>query len=171
LTQRYDLVHFDGHGAYLPHSQVGALRFEKPDDGAGQSKTDLVAAEQLGSLLAKPLRQFDAFLSQNHNDSARVEALARTLTEMQGLRVWLDKWECALGIKNSRFTIVVGSAAALKSKWVRREIDKQTTTPSPKSPSPAVTPPPPRNGRPSAMNFCKNPNATPADAADYPRRC
>jgi hypothetical protein len=251
----YDLVHFDGHGAYLPHSQVGALCFEKPDDGAGQSKTDLVVAEQLGSLLAKyqitlvvleacrsatfgrtavfrsvaprlikagvgsvlsmghavhveaarllldrfyrelvvgatigtavrearaalfatparwlesgphartialkdwflphlyqrgaddrlipdgvlgdkPLRQFDAFLSHNHNDSARVEALARTLTEKHGLRVWLDKWECGtgqlepqceLGIKNSRFTIVIGSAAALKSKWVRWEIDK-----------------------------------------------
>ena len=32
---------------------------------------------------------FDVFLSHNHNDSVRVEALARTLTEEQGLPVVL----------------------------------------------------------------------------------
>ncbi len=79
------------------------------------------------------MRQFDVFLSHNHNDSARVEALARLLVEKHGLRVWLDKWECVpgklepqceTGIKNSRFTVVVGSQAALKSKWVQWEIKK-----------------------------------------------
>jgi hypothetical protein len=49
----YDLVHFDGHGTFLPHSHIGALCFEKPDDGSNVSKTDLVDAEQLGTLLAK----------------------------------------------------------------------------------------------------------------------
>ena len=48
----YDLVHFDGHGTFLPHSHIGALCFEKPDDGSGVSKTDLVEAERLGTLLA-----------------------------------------------------------------------------------------------------------------------
>ena len=60
-------------------------------------------------------------------------ALARLLDEKHGLRVWLDKWECVsgklepqceIGIKNSRFTVVVGSKTALKSKWVQWEIDK-----------------------------------------------
>ncbi len=49
----YDVVHFDGHGTFLPHSQIGALCFEKPDDGSGNSKTDFVEAEQLGTLLAQ----------------------------------------------------------------------------------------------------------------------
>ena len=43
------------------------------------------------------MRQYDLFLSHNHNDSARVEALARRLLDKRGLRVWLDKWECRPG--------------------------------------------------------------------------
>jgi tetratricopeptide (TPR) repeat protein len=81
----------------------------------------------------QPVRQFDIFLSHQHNDSARVEALARRLTDTHGLRVWLDKWEgvpgdlkrqCEAGIANSRFTVVAGSQIALKSKWVQWEIDR-----------------------------------------------
>lgn len=251
----YDLVHFDGHGTFLPHSQIGALLFETPDDGSGASKAELVTAERLGNLLAsydiplvvleacrsatvgkaavfrsvaprliqagvdsvlsmghavhveaarrlldrfyrelvrgttigqavaesrkalfssrarwiepgpggrtvelsdwflphlyqraaddtlvppeaarqKPVREFDLFLSHQHNDAQRVEALARRLTEKHGLRVWLDKWECGpgklepqceAGIRNSRFTVAVGSQTALRSKWVQWEIDK-----------------------------------------------
>ncbi len=48
----YDLVHFDGHGTFLPQSQIGALCFEEPDDGSGDSKTELAEAERLGTLLA-----------------------------------------------------------------------------------------------------------------------
>jgi tetratricopeptide (TPR) repeat protein len=251
----YDLVHFDGHGDFLPGLQLGALCFEKPDDGSGESKTDRIGADRLGDLLAQhkiplvvleacrsatlgktavfrsvaprliragvgsvlsmghavhveaarllldrfyrelasgatighaaaqargalvsasfrwieygpggrsiklrdwflphlyqrgldePLlppdaakqqsvRLFDVFLSHNHNDSLRVEALARTLSEEHGLRVWLDKWECGpgklepqceVGIRISRFTVVVGSKTALNSKWVAWEIQK-----------------------------------------------
>jgi len=251
----YDLVHFDGHGTFLPHSEIGALCFEKPDDGSGESETDLVSADRLGELLAgyaiplvvleacrsgtmgktavfraiaprlikagvgsvlsmshavhveaarllldrfyyelvrgttighavaearkalritparwiesgprgrtvelrdwflphlyqrdtddvlvppdavqeQPVREYDLFLSHQHNDATRVEALARQLVEKHGLRVWLDIWECGpgklepqceRGIKNSRFTIVAGSQTALKSKWVQWEIDK-----------------------------------------------
>jgi hypothetical protein len=249
----YDLVHFDGHGTFMPQAQIGALCFEKPDDGTGASKTDLVTAERIGDLLAsydiplvvleacrtatvgksavfrsvaprliqagvgsvlsmghavhveaarllldrfyrelvrgttigkavaearkalrstparwlesgpggrtielrdwflphlyqraaddtlvppeavrqQPVREYDVFLSHNHNDSARVEALARQLTDKHGLRVWLDKWECgpgklepqcAKGIENSRFTVVAGSEKALQSHWVEWEI-------------------------------------------------
>lgn len=251
----YHVVHFDGHGTFLIEAQIGALCFELPDDGSGESQTDLVRADRLGNLLAKheiplvvleacrsatvgktavfrsvaprliqagvgsvlsmghavhveaarllldrfyrelvrgttighavaqgrsalvsasarwieygpggrtitledwflphlyqrgsdePLlppdaaaqklvRQYDLFLSHNHNDSGRVESLARLLVEKYGLRVWLDKWECgpgklepqcASGIRDSRFTVVVGSQAALNSKWVAWEIDK-----------------------------------------------
>jgi len=31
-----DLVHFDGHGTFLPEAHIGALCFEKLDDGAGK---------------------------------------------------------------------------------------------------------------------------------------
>jgi tetratricopeptide (TPR) repeat protein len=251
----YDLVHFDRHGAFMPEAQIGALCFEKPDDGSGNSETDLVPADPLGDLMASysiplvvleacrsatvgktavfrsvaprliragvgsvlsmshavhveaarllldrfyrelvrgatigqavaearkvlrstparwlesgpqgrtvrlcdwflphlyqhdaddilvqpraagrmPVREFDLFLSHNHNDSARVEALARLLADRHGLRVWLDKWECGpgklepqceKGIRDSRFTVVAGSKAALKSKWVQWEIDR-----------------------------------------------
>ncbi len=252
----YDLVHFDGHGTFLPQSQIGALCFEKPDDGSGASETDLVPADRLGDLLAsysiplvvleacrsatvgktavfrsvaprliqagvgsvlsmghavhveaarllldrfyrelvrgttigqavaearkallvhsgaldrirprgrtielrdwflphlyqraaddalvppdaarqQPVRQFDVFLSHNHNDSARVEALARQLAEKHGLRVWLDKWECGPGKLEPQCesghprTAASPSSparnAALESKWVQWEIDQ-----------------------------------------------
>jgi tetratricopeptide (TPR) repeat protein len=251
----YGLVHFDGHGTFLPHAEIGGLYFEKPDDGSGASEADLVSADRLGEMLAsytiplvvleacrsatvgkaavfrsvaprliqagvgsvlsmghavhveaarllldrfyrelvrgtsigqavaearKALRstparwiesgpggrtielsdwflphlyqreaddalvppeaerqqlvwRFDVFLSHQHNDSTRVEALARQLKEKHGLRVWLDQWECGTddvepqceaGIKDSRFTVVVGSETALRSKWVQWEIDR-----------------------------------------------
>jgi tetratricopeptide (TPR) repeat protein len=251
----YHVVHFDGHGTFLPEAQIGALCFEEPDDGVGDSRTDFVRADELGNLLAKhhiplvvleacrsatvgktvvfrsvaprliqagvdsvlsmshsvhvegarilldcfyrelvrgttighavaeargaleskprrwiesgplgrdialkdwflphlyqrgldqpllprdattqqPVRQYDLFLSHNHNDKPRVEALARLLSERHSLRVWLDRWKCVpgklepqceKGIRDSRFTVVVVSEDALKSKWVAWEIDK-----------------------------------------------
>ncbi len=256
-SQPYHVVHFDGHGTFDPKAQIGALCFEKTDDGSGASQTDFVLADRLGNLLAKhqiplvvleacrsstvkkmsvfrsvaprliqagvgsvlsmghavhveaarvlldrfyrelvrgttigqavaqargalvsspsrwiesgphgrritledwflphlyqrgldePLfprpaasqrtvREYDLFLSHNHNDSSRVEVLARLLVEKPGLRVWLDKWECGpgklepqceAGIRDSRFTVVVGSQTALDSKWVAWEIAKHT---------------------------------------------
>jgi len=249
----YHLVHFDGHGTFLQEAQIGALCFEKPDDGSGVSRTDFVRADRLGTLLAQhriplvvleacrsatvgktavfrsvaprliqagvasvlsmshavhveaarvlldrfyrelvrgttighavaqgrsalissnarwieygpkgrtialedwflphlyqrgpdekllppeaaarqPVRQFDVFLSHNKNDKPRVEALARALSDRHGLRVWLDTWEmlpgtieqqCEQGIRQSRFTVVAASRAALESKWVEWEI-------------------------------------------------
>jgi CHAT domain-containing protein len=49
----YHVVHFDGHGTFLPEAGIGALCFEKPDDGSGDSQTDFVRADRLGNLLAK----------------------------------------------------------------------------------------------------------------------
>jgi hypothetical protein len=250
----YDIVHFDGHGTFLPEAQIGALYFEKPDDGAGPAETDEVRADRLGDLLAQyqvplvvleacrsatigkaavfrsvaprlihagvgsvismghavhveaarvlldrfyrelavgatigeavvqgraalrstparwiesgpkgktvtlddwflphlyqrgldepllpraltrheSIRQFDVFLSHNHNDKRRVEGLARELVSKHGLRVWLDSWEmlpgtikqqCEEGIQHSRFTMIVVSNVALASTWVKWEID------------------------------------------------
>ncbi len=42
-------------------------------------------------------RQFDLFLSHRKIESVRVQALARTLSEKHGLRVWFDQWECGPG--------------------------------------------------------------------------
>jgi len=251
----YGLVHFDGHGTFLPQAQIGALCFERAEDGSGASAMDLVPADRLGDLLVsyaiplvvleacrsatvgktavfrsvaprliqagvgsvlsmghavhveaarllldrfyrelvrgttigqavaearkallstpgrwiesgpggrtieltdwflphlyqraaddalvppdaigkEPVRLFDLFLSHQHNDADRVEALARELTEKHGLRVWLDKWEilagtlqsqCEIGIRASRFTVVAVSERALKSEWVKWEIDQ-----------------------------------------------
>jgi len=249
----YHLVHFDRHGAFLPEAQIGALCFEKPDQGADETETDFVRADRLGTLLAgyriplvvleacrspalgktavfrsvaprliqagvgsvvsmshavhveaarvlldrfyrelvrgtsighavaqgrsalvsadarwiepgpqgrtitlrdwflpqlyqrgtdqpllpadtlaqQPVRRFDLFLSHNKNDKSRVEALARSLSDRHGLRVWLDAWEmlpgtieqqCEQGIRQSRFILVAASQAAVQSKWVEWEI-------------------------------------------------
>ncbi len=67
----------------------------------------------------EPVREFDLFLSHNHNDSVRVEALARLLADKHGLRVWLDKWECVPA--NWNHSVKRASAtAASPSSWARR---------------------------------------------------
>lgn len=54
-TAPYHLVHFDGHGTFLPESGLGALCFEKPDGASllSEAKTDYVRADRLGELLAE----------------------------------------------------------------------------------------------------------------------
>jgi tetratricopeptide (TPR) repeat protein len=51
----YHIVHFDGHGTFVPAFQLGALLFEQPerDPTQSESKTDLVPANQLGDLFVK----------------------------------------------------------------------------------------------------------------------
>ncbi|HUV89409.1 MAG TPA: CHAT domain-containing protein, partial [Anaerolineae bacterium] len=46
--QPYHIVHFDGHGTYLPLTGIGALCFE-----GAEGKTDLVAGPALGDLLTR----------------------------------------------------------------------------------------------------------------------
>ncbi|MCY2995052.1 MAG: tetratricopeptide repeat protein [Planctomycetota bacterium] len=50
----YAIVHFDGHGTFLPEIELGALCFEKPagDTVLATAKTDYVRADRLGELLA-----------------------------------------------------------------------------------------------------------------------
>ena len=51
-AQPYHIVHFDGHGTFLPKSQIGALYFEKDEDALGNVSTDLVRADLLGQILS-----------------------------------------------------------------------------------------------------------------------
>ena len=79
------------------------------------------------------VKEFDIFLSHKGGESARIEILARLLSEKHGLRVWLDKWECQpgppkpqceIGVRNSRFTAVIVAEKSLKSGWVDWQIHK-----------------------------------------------
>jgi len=51
LGEPYHILHFDGHGTYLPTIGLGALCFEK-ETATGDCPTDLVPANRLGDLLA-----------------------------------------------------------------------------------------------------------------------
>ena len=80
----YDIVHFDGHGTFLPHLQLGALCFEKPDDGSGESRTDLVRADRLVELLAEyeiPLVLLEACRSATVGRTAVFRAVAPRLIQ------------------------------------------------------------------------------------------
>jgi hypothetical protein len=46
--QPYHIVHFDGHGTFLPTTGLGALAFERPDE-----TSDLVPAPRLGDLMVR----------------------------------------------------------------------------------------------------------------------
>jgi hypothetical protein len=39
-----DLVHFDGHGTFEADIQLGALCFEKPDEGSSEAKSGSASA-------------------------------------------------------------------------------------------------------------------------------
>jgi len=246
--QPYHIVHFDGHGTFLPDVELGALCFEKGQPQAATlTETDYVRADRLGALLAayhiplvvleacrsgqvgrkaafrsvaprlidagvgsvlsmshavhveaaqvllerfyrelvsdvtvgqaleagraaliaQPYRwielgprgrkvalkdwflphlyqrteedprlvpvgeeRFDAFLSHNHASSERVEAIAKQLRDVYGLKVWLDKWylksgpipsQCAKGVERSRVVVIACTRKALESQWVEAE--------------------------------------------------
>jgi TIR domain len=78
-------------------------------------------------------RGFDAFLSHAHVDKAFVNELYDWLTRTAGFEIWYDSKEMAAGtaiatglhegIEDCRALIVVGSEAALRSGWVRKEIN------------------------------------------------
>lgn len=48
----YHVVHFEGHGTFVPEIGLGALCFEKPSDDGAPSETDYARADRLGNLLA-----------------------------------------------------------------------------------------------------------------------
>src|ERR1700758_1656637 len=73
----------------------------------------------------------DVFISYSRNDKSKVAMLARQV-EMAGYRVWGDadlpphqsySEVIADKIDNAKAAIVVWSASAVKSEWVRAEAD------------------------------------------------
>ena len=48
----FDIVHFDGHGTFLPEEGIGALCFEQDQATLDESATDRVSADTLGNLFA-----------------------------------------------------------------------------------------------------------------------
>ena len=75
----YHLVHFDGHGTYLPKSGVGALAFEKDD-----ASEDLVSATRFGELLSRldiPLVLLEACRGASLSERPVFGSLAPALLE------------------------------------------------------------------------------------------
>jgi hypothetical protein len=78
-------------------------------------------------------RGYDAFLSHAHVDRVFVNQLYDWLTRVAGLQIWYDSKEMPAGtaiatglnegIEDCRGLIVVGSETALKSGWVRKEVN------------------------------------------------
>ncbi|TBB38505.1 TIR domain-containing protein [Rhizobium ruizarguesonis] len=76
---------------------------------------------------------FDFFLSYNHGDGKNYPGQLKRRLEMGGFRVFLDQTEYVAGldlrretrrqVRRSRKLVVVGRAGALKSPWVKREVD------------------------------------------------
>lgn len=75
----FHIVHFDGHGAFLPETGIGALCFERDDRGM-----DLVAGKRLGDLLARldiPLVMLEACRTSDLSDQPVFGSLAPALLE------------------------------------------------------------------------------------------
>ena len=83
----YQIVHFEGHGTFLPDVEIGALCFEQPDTAASalaESQTDYVRADRLGQILAAhrvPLVILEACRSGTLGKLAVFRAVAPRLIE------------------------------------------------------------------------------------------
>ncbi len=75
----YHIVHFDGHGTYMPKTGVGALAFENE-----QAKTELVPGTRLGDLLSRldvPLVLLEACRGSDLSDQPVFGSVAPALLE------------------------------------------------------------------------------------------
>ncbi|MCG8457189.1 MAG: CHAT domain-containing protein, partial [Holophagales bacterium] len=75
----FHIVHFDGHGTYMPETGVGALCFEKPDRA-----TDLVPGLRLGDLMARlevPLVMLEACRTADLSDKPVFGSVAPALLQ------------------------------------------------------------------------------------------
>src|SRR5262249_3475570 len=76
---------------------------------------------------------YDFFISYNHGDGMRLPRRLKEQLEQAGFRVFLDQTEYVAGddlrretrrqVVKSRKIVVIGRPGALKSEWVRREVD------------------------------------------------
>jgi tetratricopeptide (TPR) repeat protein len=79
VKRPYHIIHFDGHGTYLPKTGVGALVFEDE-----KSKTDLVTGTRFGDLIARldvPLVLLEACRGASLSDRPVFGSLAPALLE------------------------------------------------------------------------------------------
>ena len=75
----YHLIHFDGHGTYLPKTGVGALVFED-----AEAKTDLVPGQRFGDLMSRfdiPLVLLEACRGSDLSDQPVFGSLAPALLD------------------------------------------------------------------------------------------
>src|SRR5215475_12006375 len=76
---------------------------------------------------------YDFFISYSHGDGMRLPRRIKERLEQAGFRVFLDQTEYVAGddlrretrrqVVKSRKIVVIGRPAALRSEWVRREVD------------------------------------------------
>src|SRR4051794_12815726 len=76
---------------------------------------------------------YDFFVSYSHSDGMRLPRRIKERLEQAGFRVFLDQTEYVAGddlrretrrqVVKSRKIVVIGRPGALKSEWVRREVD------------------------------------------------
>jgi tetratricopeptide (TPR) repeat protein len=76
---------------------------------------------------------YDFFISYSHGDGLRLPRRLKERLEQAGFRVFLDQTEYVAGddlrretrrqVVKSRKIVVIGRPAALRSEWVRREVD------------------------------------------------
>src|SRR3954454_20647699 len=94
---------------------------------------ELVKAEPLMTRLVDRVFGYDFFISYSHGDDMRLPRRLKERLEQAGFRVFLDQTEYVAGadlrretrrqVVKSRNIVVIGRPGALKSEWVKREVD------------------------------------------------
>src|SRR5690348_507169 len=80
--------------------------------------------------------EWDVFISHASEDKAQIALPLAKRLEADGLRVWLDKHEIRLGdsirqkidlgLRNSRYGVVILSPRFFAKKWTQKELDALT---------------------------------------------
>ncbi|HOC58292.1 MAG TPA: TIR domain-containing protein, partial [Verrucomicrobiota bacterium] len=136
----YHIVHFDGHGTFLPDIELGALCFEKPDAAAtlALAKTDYARADRLGELLAAyeiPLVILEACRTGTIGKVAVFRSVAPRLIEsgvgsvismshavhVEAARIFLERFYCRIVEQDTVGQAIEQGRAALLAnphRWI-----------------------------------------------------
>ena len=97
------------------------------------SSSDGIKADGLVGRAVDWVFGYDFFLSYSHGDGMRLPRRVKERLEQAGFRVFLDQTEYVAGadlrretrrqVVKSRKIVVIGRPAALRSEWVKREVD------------------------------------------------
>jgi tetratricopeptide (TPR) repeat protein len=139
--RRHDLVRLprrNGITPPLPASATNALlSLARPVVASSMTTLsildDRIKAEGLIARVVDRVFGYDFFLSYSHGDGMRLPRRLKERLEQAGFRVFLDQTEYVAGadlrretrrqVLKSKKIVVIGRAGALKSEWVRREVD------------------------------------------------